>query len=367
MPAVVVLVVLVAAALVLVRLSDGKGAGDLPARIVTTATNRLPADRRDWGQAMVAELFTVHGLIRRWRFAVGVLHIALFPPPRHPRRVLAVAVVGLLIAAAATALAQATAPGLSVFAASLGLLLCGYTTILASRSEPPRRSAGRVSVAVVALAGLVAAAATAVAVVARVDATHPTPARDYSTQFGILFALLLTGYLALAVTPPRLRDTTNTALWWAAGGALAAGAAWIGIALSSPVDPNGIQPLLNPVVAGSVLAVSLGAAATTRTLFIGVRAGLLTAILAAPIHFTVDLTAMLHLGTYTLTDPYDITAYAHSGYHDVASYLLSDRIGGDIATLVVYPITTLALALLAASAGNGLRRLTTRRNPRWAS
>lgn len=367
MPVVVVLVVLVAAALLLVRLGDGKGVGDLPARIVTTAANRLPADRRDWGHAMVAELSTVHGSIRRWRFAVGVLHVALFPPPRHPRRALAVAVAGLLVAAAATTLAQATQPGLSVFAATLGLLLCGYTTILASRSHLPWRSAAQVSVTVVALAGLVAAAATAVAVVARVDATHPTPVRDYSTQFGILFALILTGYLALALTPPRLRDTTNTALWWAAGGALAAGAIWIGIALSTPVDPNGIQPLLNPVIAGPVLAVSLGAATTTRTLSIGVRAGLLTAILAAPIHFTVDLTAMLHLGAYTLTDPYDIAAYPHSGYHDIASYLLSDRIGGDIATLVIYPVTMLALALLAAATGTGLRRLTTRLHPHRAS
>jgi len=135
--------------------------------------------------------------------------------------------------------------------------------------------------------------------------------------------------------------------------ALAAGAVWISVAVTTAVDAEGILPVLEqPVAAAAALAASIGAA-TTRSLPAGVRAGLLTAILAAPILFAVDLAGMLHLGTYALTDRYDVSAYPHSGYPDVASYLLSDRIGGDIATLVILPVTMLVLALLGAAAGNG--------------
>ena len=361
MPVVVLLAVLVAAGLLLVRLGDGKGVGDVPARVVTAATHRLPAHRREWGQAMVAELAQIRGRVRRWRFAAGVLHVALFPPPRHPRRVLAVAGIGLLVSAAATVVAGVTVPGLSVFAAVLGLLLGGYATIVASRSQLPRPSMVRVIVAVVALAGLVAA----VAIVLRIGAVHPTATVDHTHHvFSILFALVLTGYLALALTPPQLGDPTDTGLWWALCAALAAGAVWISVAVTTPVEAEGILPVLEqPVAAAAALAASIGAAATTRSLPAGVRAGLLTAILAAPIRFAVDLAGMLQLGTYALTDPYDVSAYPHSGYPDVASYLLSDRIGGDIATLVMLPVTMLVLALLGAAAGSGLRRWTARHSP----
>jgi hypothetical protein len=135
---------------------------------------------------------------------------------------------------------------------------------------------------------------------------------------------------------------------------------WTGIAVTTPVDVDGILPVLEPVAAAAALAAAIGAAATTRSRPAGVRAGLLTAILAAPIHAAVDLIRVLHAGTYALTVPYDINAYPHSGYPDVASYLLSDRVDGDIAALVMYPVILLVLALLGAAVGRGGR-------DRWAA
>lgn len=86
------------------------------------------------------------------------------------------------------------------------------------------------------------------------------------------------------------------------------------------------------------------------------RAGLLTVALAAPIQVAVALTALLHQ-RFVLTDPYDIAAYPHSGYPDVASYLLSDTIAGEIITgLILYPVTLLVLALLGAAVGSRLNR-----------
>jgi hypothetical protein len=40
----------------------------------------MPANQREWGGAMLAELDAVGGSFRRWRFAAGCARVALFPP-----------------------------------------------------------------------------------------------------------------------------------------------------------------------------------------------------------------------------------------------------------------------------------------------
>src|SRR5262245_52435846 len=120
MPLVLLLLAVVAAAILLAA----RG-GDLPERVVATAANRLPADRREWGQALVAELVVVDGLGRRWLFALGVLRIALFPPAARRAPAGAAAAVGALATVIATAAAVRFLPTLSVFAATLGLLTSG--------------------------------------------------------------------------------------------------------------------------------------------------------------------------------------------------------------------------------------------------
>jgi hypothetical protein len=95
-----ILVVLVVVGLVGVLRREGSI--DAPARIVTIATNRLPAHRREWGQAMIAELTEIPGRARRWQFTLGVLRVVLFPPGRHRKRALVVAVAGLMVAVVAT-------------------------------------------------------------------------------------------------------------------------------------------------------------------------------------------------------------------------------------------------------------------------
>ncbi|MHB8680756.1 MAG: hypothetical protein ACYDA2_01515 [Acidimicrobiales bacterium] len=55
--------------------------GDLPVRLVRWAIGLLPADRDDWGQAMLGELDHVEGASRRWRFALGCMAgVVLLPP-----------------------------------------------------------------------------------------------------------------------------------------------------------------------------------------------------------------------------------------------------------------------------------------------
>ena len=53
---------------------------DLPRELLTFVVRRMPADRRDWGAAMLAELAQLQNPSTRWRFALGCAQVALFPP-----------------------------------------------------------------------------------------------------------------------------------------------------------------------------------------------------------------------------------------------------------------------------------------------
>jgi hypothetical protein len=60
----------------------GINARDIPRHLLTLAVRRMPAERRDWGRAMLAELAQLQNVSTRWRFALGCAQTALFPPRR---------------------------------------------------------------------------------------------------------------------------------------------------------------------------------------------------------------------------------------------------------------------------------------------
>ncbi len=347
MPILLVLVALVV--LGIVRVRRDKARGDIPARLSTAAANRLPADRHEWGQAMIGELPEVRGSLRRWQFAAGVVQVALFPPVRSWTRVSAVALIGLAVVAAVTLTTARQVPSLTGFVAALALLVCGYAVAISSRVRREPAGVTRLITSAAALTGLVA---TVVAVV-RVGVAHPAATIDHTHQVApILFALVLFGYLAFALAPPRLSRHNDTALWWA----LASCCVWIIIAFATATTGSGPAAFLSPVGAAATLAAAMGASVTTGSRPAGAKAGILTAILSAPILFAINITAILQRQHYTLTDPYDISAFPHSGYPDVASYLISEALDGNIlAGLVLYPVVLFALAFVAAAAGVGLR------------
>ena len=356
MPALIFLAILVVVGVILwlsTRNRNGGTHNDAPAFVVAATTAQLPAGQRDWGRAMAAELTEVQGRGRRWRFAAGVLRVVAFPPPRYPGRVLVVAAVGLAVAVAATVLANREVPTIAVFAAVLGLLLAVAATVVAARSPWTRPGIPRVAVGVIAAAGVAGTVVSAV----RVAWLHPTATADSTHVYGVALAIVLTGYLGIALARPRLGDRTDTVLWWALAGALATSACWIVEAVVAPVPADGIEPFAPLASVVTTLLVSAGAARATGTLATGVRAGLLGVILAGPVRFTIDLTTLLQQHNYTLTNAYDLAKYPHSGFPDVASYLISDALGGEIiSNLVLLPIALLLVALLGAAAGSSLRR-----------
>src|SRR5262249_18172580 len=95
-----------------------------------------------------------------------------------------------------------------------------------------------------------------------------------------------------------------------------------------------------------------GRDAASRSLPTGARAGALTALLGAPFHFAIDMTSMLQVHHYVLTSPFDQAQYARSGFPTIASYLISDNLGGYIIMgMVLYPIGLIGISILSAACG----------------
>src|SRR5262245_8435200 len=242
MPVVVILAVLLVIGIAVVWRGGTRGT-DLPTRIVASATNRLPASRRDWGQAMLAEVAQVPTRSGRWRFALGVLWVALFPPTRNRTRVGAVAIGGLILAAGATVVAAETMPKLAFFVAVLTVLLCGYLTVLSARSPRPQWTVPGVLVGVVALAGIGGTIATMV----WTAVAHPTAVADPTHGYSIAFAVLLIAYLAFALASPSLGSDLGPMRWWGIAGALASGTVWIVSAFAAPADAGAVIRLISPI------------------------------------------------------------------------------------------------------------------------
>jgi hypothetical protein len=354
MPVVVILAVLVVIGIVVVWRGGTRGT-DLPTRIVVSATNRLPASRRDWGQAMLAEVAQVPTRGARWRFALGVLWVALFPPTRNQARVAAVAIGGLVLAAGATIVAVEEMPSLAVFVGVLTVLLCGYLTVLSARSPRPQWTVPGVLVGAVAVAGIGGTIATMV----WTALAHPTAVADPTHVYSVAFAVLLIAYLAFALASPSLGGDLGRMRWWAIAGALASGTVWTVAAFAAPADAGSVVRLISPVGAATVLAVSVAAAAASRHQRTGFRAGLLAGMLGIPILFATDMASLLRTPSFTLTDPYDIAKFPHSGFPDVASFVISDAIGGHIiGGMVLYPVALVLLALIGSMVGGAVRPAT---------
>jgi hypothetical protein len=272
--------------------------------------------------------------------------VALLPPTRHPRTTAAVAATGLLLAAAAAIAVHRRIPTLTVFVAVLGVTVCLFATARVARAR------GRIDLSLpyilVAATALTAIAATIAAFV-RVAVLHPAATTDPSHIYAIVFALILTGYIVIALRPPQpARRAGATVMWWALGGALCGYAAWGVAALTTPTELDGTIGYLWVVGTATTATAAIGTAVSTRSGAACIRAGVLTAILTAPAHVALDLTTLLNQHHYTLSTAYDLSAYPRSGYPDIASYLLSDAIGGEIFGLVFYPVVLLTLTMICA-------------------
>jgi hypothetical protein len=180
---------------------------DGPALLLTAAAATLPADRRDWGAAMTAELAQVQDRAARWRFALGGARTAVLPPRGNPAAA-RVAGASAVAAVAATALATGAAlPAGRVFALTFVGLSGALATLAAARSGRVGAAGPSPAVIATALAGIAACVGFTTYYLAEYPSyqrAHPRATlASLPPVTAALLAVVLAGCLWLALAPPR--------------------------------------------------------------------------------------------------------------------------------------------------------------------
>lgn len=271
---------------------------DGPARLVAAAVGTLPADRRDWGLAMTAELGRVPGRRERWRFAFGCARTALFPPRGHRALALAVAALAAGLVVSAAMATGAALPELRVFAVTFAGLVGVLATVAVSRARRPRRPAAGLPIAVAGLAGVVASVAV----------TGYYLRTDASVVLGrpnaVFLAVALAAGLWLSLVPPRALTASRRARRAGLG---------VGVAVAAGLVVNAH---LNDIAAGQSIGLYVLAVPVTALFFtsfavtVGDRsfwAGLQAAV------WTLVVTCMLGFAVYVV----EAFRYWRAGVHPI--------------------------------------------------
>jgi hypothetical protein len=264
---------------------------DDPGRLLAAAVATLPADRRDWGAAMAAELAQVPVQARaaRWRFAAGCARTAIFPPGGSP---VAVGVAGVAVAAtAAAALATTTLlPAGRVFAPAFVGLVGGMATLAVARSHRAGWAWPGAAITGLGLAGVAACIAATGYYLAEFPAYHradpPATLPSLPPVTAAVLAVLLAGCLWLAVRPPRWLLPDRHARRFGVGMAVALVAGFVLTTSRQELgDPPGSEGMVFYLLIVPILVVLTGsaaAAAVGRSFRSGLRACAWAVVLGAP-------------------------------------------------------------------------------------
>jgi hypothetical protein len=273
---------------------------DGPGLLLAAAAATLPAERRDWGAAMTAELAQVQDRAARWRFAAGGARAAAFPPRGNPAAVRVAGVLAVVAVAATWQLAGAALPAGRVFALVFVGLLGGLATLAVARSRRVGRGWAGPVIAGLTLAGVAACVGFTIYYLAE----HPTFERGYPPVTrvslppvsAVVLAVVLAGCLWLALAPPRwLRAGWHARRFGVAMAIVLAG----GLLLVSRLGQHDISQaggVMGYMLFGAVLVVLAGsmvAAAAARSFRAGVGACVWAVVLGAPLLVAVWLAEAL--------------------------------------------------------------------------
>ena len=329
-----------------VRAGQRGGAGLL----LATAGHLFPPERREWAEAMLAELDEVPGSFARWRFALGGAWAGVVASGREPVPVAGMAVV-VGVAGGVGVVAYAVSPVTHVFAIALSIVLA-----LAGISSPRRRAAGATSGAVLGVTLLVGVAACVALTLFGVAAYPAAAADDGATAvYSLVLAAALGAYVwvGLGAWPAADRRGHGSVAGGPVPLGLLLGAGWAVVGVVS--DRVGAVPLVVAVsVLGLVVAGGFGArlvrrGTTERAL---VAVGLRTGLVAGLAYFVAGMSATYLTASWPVHDQEVLEGFRASGLADLATYIVSDSLGGSIAALVGLPV----LVLGATWAGGALVR-----------
>jgi hypothetical protein len=233
------------------------------------------------------------------------------------------------------------------------------TALTVARSRRARLDAPGVAV----LLGVAGCVATTVYVVWN----YPVAAHDPSHVVSVLFALLLTGYLWLGLTPPRALITHGCA---GRLGVATAVALHLVIGLGEPAiyaSSNSDLALLvghlyrMGAITILVLACSATAARIGRSRRDGVVAALWAGMVSALLVFPVFMLSQLHgefnFGAHLRDN------WRHGGMPDLETYLqryVGEELASCIVALVLFPAMAVLLGLAGAAIGTAIQRAASR-------
>ncbi len=169
---------------------------DSPARLLAVAVGALPDARMEWAAAMQAELTEVRGRWARWSFAVDAARAALFPPRGSRLPALAAAATVAILVVATFMVVGRAMPTLQLFAVTF-MALAGLMTLLAVVRQ--RRIAP--SPALAAIVGI--AVTGCIAATVYVLRKYPAASEALEPSRAVFFALMLSGFLVLVLSPPK--------------------------------------------------------------------------------------------------------------------------------------------------------------------
>ncbi|MET0833014.1 MAG: hypothetical protein ABWZ62_03480, partial [Actinomycetota bacterium] len=261
---------------------------DGPGWLLVAAAGILPADRRDWGAAMAAELAQVEDRRARWRFAVGCARTAVFPP-RGSRAAVGISGAVAVAATAAAALVTGVAlPAGRVFVPVFVGVVGGLATLAVARSRPLGRAGRGVGVAGLALVGIAGCIGATIWYLAEYPLTRsghpPTTSATLSPVTAVVLAVVLAGCLWLAATPPRWLAGDRHGRRFGVAGALVMATGFVLVSRLEQRDTTldaGIISYLLLAAPAVVLAGSAAAAVAGRSFRSGLAASAWATVLGA--------------------------------------------------------------------------------------
>lgn len=267
------------------------GRRDLPDGLLATAVRALPAGRRDWGQAMRAELATVAPGRDRWGFALSCLRAVV----AQGRPVLGGAHLIAVLVAATAVFVWATAMDYPPLVWGLYVVVATLAAVFwQARRDAMLGPIGDGGLAwLLRVGGYLLAGGIVAGGIAGTEVTRAHPGTDAGTG-ALVFSVTGASYLiALATVCARRSAATARTLVTGAGAGLAAAAVWLAIVLLVPPIPASTGGAL---ALTGIAAVTAAAANSSRG---GTpQRGLLAALLAAATSMALIFVAVVLLASY---------------------------------------------------------------------
>jgi hypothetical protein len=326
---------------------------DGPGLLLAAAVHLLPEERRDWGEAMTAELPQFQDSSSRWWFALGCARAAIFPPRNSGMSVAIVAVLSVVATLAIGLAMYRVLPALQVFAVTLVALAGGLATITVARS----RNLNLTTLGHAATSALLVGVVGCIAIYAYIAVKYPSAVHDPSQVFSSTFAILLTIYLWLALTPPRALTTSRRASRLGVRAALAYGLVLaVGVlAIEANYEADdGDAVLISLLMAGPIIIALVCSTVVTkieRSFRAGVEAALWAGLIIALLFFVYAvLTPLLGLqieATVADNFPPGVSPNFDAWFPG----WLGGELGGGITSLALVPGWLLFFGLIGGAIG----------------